>query len=406
MSKALTLIGSTLILTALAAYMVLSHSVAAAAAVPQMSHTQLHIKPLAGTSTYQNGYTPEQIRGAYNLASTYEGAGITIAIVDAYNDPSALKDFDVFSSQFGLPTLKGGCGCLTVVNQSGGTKLPRNNGGWAEEISLDIEWAHSMAPLAHILLVEASSASNSNLYAAETYAAAHAQVVSNSWGGNESSGELSQDTYFNKSVAITVSAGDSGSPAQYPSSSPYVLSVGGTTLNVSGTCGTTNWTTTGCSYGSETAWSKGGGGPSAYESEPAYQTGYCGTLADVNNCAGKRGTPDVAWVGDPNTGVAVYDSTSYQGYVGWLVFGGTSVGAPNVAGVIADADAAHNTVFTTNNLSSRFTYQLAATTSNYSTDYHDVTSGSNGSPCCQAGTGYDFTTGLGTFNANNWIGSI
>ncbi len=407
MRRILALLGTSLAIVTLVAVFVFGGKTTAQAASPTgFSHTQFHIKPLTGTTTYTNGYTPEQIRGAYNLSSTYTGAGKTIAIVDAYNDPTAKNDFDVFSTQFGLPTLAGGCACLTIVNQTGGTKLPKNNGGWATEISLDIEWAHAMAPQAKILLVEASSASNTNLYTAENYATSHAQVVSNSWGGSESSSETSTDSYFNKAVAITVSAGDSGSPAEYPSASPYVLSIGGTSLTVSGTCGTTNWAATGCSYGGETAWSSGGGGPSSYESEPAYQNGYCGSVANVNNCNGKRGTPDVAWVGDPSTGVAVYDSTSYQGYVDWFVVGGTSVGAPSVAGVIADADAYHNTTLTTNNLTSRFAYQSAATSSNYSSDYHDILSGSNGSPCCSAGTGYDFTTGLGSFNAANWIGNV
>lgn len=368
-----------------------------------VAHTTYKLaRPLA-TSSYQSGYSPIQIKGAYDLPSADTGAGTTIAIVDAYDDPTAASDFDTFSQQFGLPTIAGGCNCFTKVNQTGGTKYPRTNSGWALEISLDIEWAHAIAPQAHILLVEASSSSFTNLLAAEDYATAHANVASNSWGGSESSSDTSYDSHFNKAVAITVSAGDSGTPAEYPSSSPYVLSIGGTTLNINGTTSGGGCVSTGCTYGSESVWSSGGGGASAYETEPGYQNGYCGTVTNVNNCGGYRGTPDVAWVADPNTGVAVYDSTADQGQKGWFVVGGTSVGAPSVAGVIALADQAHGTTLTTNNLTSRFAYQLDGSTSNYSSDYHDITSGSNGSPCCTAGSGYDLASGLGSPVGANWI---
>ncbi len=368
-----------------------------------LAFTTYKLAHIQATSTYQNGYSPLQIEGAYSLNGTYTGSGKTIAIVDAYDDPTATNDFDVFSSQWGLPTIAGGCNCFTKVDQTGGTNYPRTNSGWALEISLDIEWAHAIAPQAHILLVEANSNSFANLLAAEDYATAQAQVVSNSWGGSEFSSETSYDGHFNKSVAITVSAGDSGTPADYPSASPYVLSIGGTSLTINGTTKTGGCISTGCTYGGETVWSSGGGGASAYESEPGYQVGYCGTTTNVNNCGSKRGTPDVAWDADPSTGVAVYDSTRYQGQKGWFQVGGTSVGAPSVAGVIALADQAHSTTLVTNTLSTRFAYQLDATSNNYGIDYHDVTSGSDGSPCCTAGRGYDLASGLGSPVGNNWI---
>jgi len=355
------------------------------------------------TSTYQNGYSPMQMKGAYSLNGTSTGSGTTIALVDAYNDPTAANDFDVFAKQFGLPTLAGGCTCFTKVDQTGGTNYPRTDRSWAVEISLDIEWAHAMAPQAHILLVEATSNSFANLLTAEDYATAHAQVVSNSWGGSELSSESSSDSHFNKPVAITVSAGDSGTPAQYPSASPYVLSIGGTSLTINGTTRGGGCSSTGCTYGGEKVWSGGGGGASAYETEPGHQGGYCGTTPNVNNCGGKRGTPDVAWDADPSTGVAVYDSTRYQGQKGWFQIGGTSVGAPSVAGVIALADQAHSTTLVTTTLATRFTYQSDASSTNYSSDYHDVKAGSNGSPCCTAGTGYDLASGLGSPVGNNWI---
>jgi subtilase family serine protease len=365
-------------------------------------------RPFA-TSTYSGGYSPLQIKDAYSLSGISQtGSGVTIGIVDAYNDPTAQSDFDTFATQFGLQT-SAQCGCFSKVNQNGGTSYPRTDSGWALEISLDIEWAHAIAPGAKILLVEAKSNSFANLLAAEDYATSHATVVSNSWGGSEFSGETgsSYDGHFNKNVAITVSAGDSGTPADYPSASPYVLSIGGTSLTINNTTGGKNSAPGGCNpspctYGGETVWSSGGGGASAYEPEPGYQNGYCGTTANVNNCGGMRGTPDVAWDADPNTGVAVYDSTAYQGQKGWWVIGGTSVGAPSVAGVVALADQAKGTLVT-NNLTSRFAYQSDATSSNYGTDYHDITSGSNGSPCCIAGTGYDLASGLGSPVGSSWI---
>jgi subtilase family serine protease len=207
--------------------------------------TDAHGNPDVQSSPY--GLSPGQIKTAYGFPTSLSaGAGTTIAIVDAYNDPTVQSDLQVFSSEYGIPCN----GCLTVVNQNGGTSLPRTNANWAVEISLDVQWAHAIAPGAHILLVEASSNSNSNLYAAEDYAKTHAQYVSNSWGGPESSGEKSFDSHFAQSgVSVFVSAGDDGLPAEYPSASPNVISVGGTTLNLSGNG----------SVVSETGWSSGGG---------------------------------------------------------------------------------------------------------------------------------------------------
>src|SRR5262249_41643825 len=141
----------------------------------------------------------------------------------------------VFSSQYGLPACTTQNGCFTKVNQNGGTSYPRKDAGWALEISLDVQWAHAIAPGAKILLVEATTNSFANLLAAEDYAKAHAQYVSSSWGASEFSGENSYDSHFALSgVSFFVSSGDNGTPAEYPSSSPNVISVGGTTLHFSG----------------------------------------------------------------------------------------------------------------------------------------------------------------------------
>jgi subtilase family serine protease len=197
------------------------------------------------------GLSPATIKSVYGFStSSTAGAGKTVAIVDAYDDPSAESDLGVFSAQYGLPACTTANGCFHKVDQRGGGVYPRKDPGWALEISLDVQWAHAIAPGAKILLVEADSNSFANLFAAEDYAAAHAQYVSNSWGGSEFSGESGYDSHFSQSgVSFFVSSGDAGLPAQYPSASPNVVSVGGTTLHFSGS-----------TYTDETGCSSGGGG--------------------------------------------------------------------------------------------------------------------------------------------------
>src|SRR6266702_5826893 len=214
-------------------------------------------------STSPTGLSPATIKSVYGfLTSGTAGAGKTIAIVDAYDDPSAETDLGVFSSQYGLPGCTTANGCFAKVNQSGGTSYPRKDAGWALEISLDVQWAHAIAPGAKILLVEASSNSFANLLAAEDYAKTHAEYVSNSWGASEFSGESAYDGHFAQTgVSFFVSSGDAGLPAEYPSASPNVISVGGTTL----TFGPTG------ALASETGWSSSGGGCSSYETATSAQ---------------------------------------------------------------------------------------------------------------------------------------
>src|SRR5512133_2221735 len=152
-----------------------------AAEGPTRCHARI-LRPMASSSP--TGLSPATIKSVYNFPTGLTaGAGKTIAIVDAYDDPTAESDLNVFSQQYGLPACTTANGCFTKVNQTGGSKMPRVNSGWAVEISLDVQWAHAMAPGAHILLVEASSNGFTNLLAAEDYARAHANYVSNSWGG-------------------------------------------------------------------------------------------------------------------------------------------------------------------------------------------------------------------------------
>jgi subtilase family serine protease len=255
------------------------------------------------------------------------------------------------------------------VNQSGGTSYPGGNTGWAEEISLDLDMVSAVCPNCHILLVEATSNSLGDLLTAENAAAAlGASAISNSWGANEFSSESLYDSYFQHGIPITASSGDSGYGVEWPASSPYVTSVGGTSLaHASNARG---W--------SETVWSGAGSGCSAFETKPSFQSD--------TDCPNNRTVADVSAVANPNTGVAVYDSYHVSG---WLVFGGTSVAAPIIASVYALAGNASSTA------TAGYVYQHASS-------LNDVTSGSNGS-CggsylCTGASGYDGPTGLGTPN--------
>jgi subtilase family serine protease len=321
-----------------------------------------------------SGYGPSDLLSAYNLPAN-GGAGQTVAVVDAYNDPNAAADMATYRAQFGLPACTVASGCFKQVNQTGGSNLPRSNSSWAGEISLDLDMVSATAPNAKIILVEASTASMTNLgTAVNTAAKLGATEISNSYGGSESSADTGYDsTYFNHpGIVITVSSGDGGYGVEYPAASPNVTAVGGTSLSKASN--SRGW--------SESVWSTSstegaGSGCSAYEPKPAWQTD--------SGCS-KRTVADVSAVADPATGVAVYQT---YGGSGWTVYGGTSVAAPLVAGVYADAGA-HTTAVPAANL-------YANTAS-----LNDVTSGSTAScsPAylCTAETGYDGPTGLGTPN--------
>ena len=338
-------------------------------------HAIIVLNGITPNGTSPAGYNPPDLQSAYSLPSSTAGGGQTVGIVDAYNDPNAESDLGVYRSQFGLSACTTANGCFRKVNQSGGTKYPRSNGGWAQEISLDLDMVSAICPNCHILLVEASSNSLSNLGTSVNEAAAlGATEISNSYGGGESSSDPSYDTsYFNHpGIAITVSSGDSGFGVQYPAASQYVTAVGGTTLNKASN--TRGW--------SETAWSSAGSGCSAYDAQPSWQNTILAGLCS------QRGVADVSAVADPNTGVSVYDSYSYQGQSGWLVFGGTSVASPIIASVYALAGNAAAVTYGS--------YPYSNTSG-----LNDVTSGSNGScgtKLCNAGPGWDGPTGLGTPN--------
>jgi subtilase family serine protease len=287
---------------------------------------------------------------------------------------------NTYRSTYGLPACTTANGCFKKVNQSGVQgSYPANNQGWGLEVSLDLDMVSAVCPKCHVLLVEATSNANANLYAAvDTAARLGATAISNSYGGSESSTDPSTNVHYNHpGIPITVSSGDSGYGVEYPAASPYVTAVGGTTLNRASSA--RGW--------SESAWSGAGSGCSAYEPKQSWQTD--------GGCA-RRTVADVSAVADPNTGVAVYDSNCSfvnqligQCFKGWGVVGGTSASSPIVASVYALAGNGASVTY------GSFPYS-------HTSALNDVTSGSNGS-CggtylCTGVAGFDGPTGLGTPN--------
>jgi hypothetical protein len=334
--------------------------------------------PLAGSGP--SGYGPADFHSAYGLPNTAPTVQ-TIAIVDAYNDPTIESDLGVFSSTYGLPACTTANGCFLKVNQSGGTgSYPKTDAGWALEIALDVETAHAICQNCKILLVEATSNSLSNLAAGvDTAAGLGATEISNSYGGAEYSGETTNTSYQHPGIAITASAGDGGYAAEFPAASPYVVAVGGTTLNLGPSS----------SYGSETVWSGSGSGCSAYATAQPWQTS--DPQWALTGCGTDRGVADVAADANPNTGASVYDTTKYQGQSGWFTVGGTSLSAPLIAAVYALAGGGSADY----PAADPYAHQTDSPAS-----LHDVTSGSNGtcgtSTMCKGAVGYDGPTGVGT----------
>ena len=324
------------------------------------------------------GETPASLGCVYNLVSNPvtgcpitgstsvpQGGSGVIVIVDAYDYPSAAADLATFSTQWGLQAPN-----FSVQYASGSKPANGCSSGWQGEEALDIEWAHAMAPNAQIVLMEATSASNSALYAgvtaANSYIAAHGGKgeVSMSWGGSETSNESSSDHFFTQSgVVYFASSGDSPGVI-YPSSSVNVVSAGGTQVNRSGG-----------NYTNQTAWSSGGGGASRYESKPAFQNG-------ISLLTTHRGTPDLSFDSSGGSPVAVYNSNCYGG---WLEVYGTSVASPSLAGII-------NNAATFNSSSNAENTEIYANRTNTS-DFTDITSGSCGTH--SAAAGWDFCTGVG-----------
>ena len=330
-----------------------------------------------------SGYGPADLQSAYALAaaSAAKGKGQTVAIVDAYNDPTAAADLAVYRKQWGLPACA--AGCLTILNENGQTSpLPGVDptGGWELEESTDLDMVSAICPNCHIELVEADSTSLSDLGTAEdTAAASGAKFISDSWDGPDGYGSSADDQYFNHpGVVITVAAGDDGFGASYPAASQFVTSVGGTTLvRAPGTA--RGWT--------ESVWTGTGSGCSLNEPKPDWQT------ADDSLAGGclNRTDNDVAAVADENTPVWLYDSYPFQGAAPqWGEVGGTSVASPIIASVYALAGTPLRGSYPAS-----YPYSHAG-------DLFPVTSGTNG-PCeptrpylCNGGPGYNGPDGWGT----------
>jgi hypothetical protein len=336
---------------------------------------------------------PTQMRAAYGVnqisfgGTAGDGSGQTIAIVDAYNDPNIVADAATFNTTFGLPQFNASGGpSLTVLNQSGGTSMPTNSsaGGWDLEESLDIQWAHTIAPKANLILFEANSNSYADLFQAVDTARNYAgvSVVSMSFGSGEFSSETAYDSHFltpngHQGVTFFASTGDDAAPGGYPAMSSNVVAVGGTNLNI----------TSGGVYISESGWTDGGGSVSLYESQKSYQNGKVNGVS-----ATMRATPDVAMDADPATGVYVLD-TYYTS--GWLQVGGTSLSAPMWGGLMAIVNQGR--ALESQSSLDGSTQTLPSLYNLSSSDFHDITSGSNGNP---ASAGYDLVTGRGSPIAN------
>jgi kumamolisin len=301
------------------------------------------------------------------LTANPTGGANMIALVDAYDAPNAASDLAAFSTQFGLPAPN-----FQVVYASG--SKPAHDDGWEIEESLDVQWAHAMAPGAKIVLVEAASNSFADLLAAEDMAskmvnAAGGGEVSNSWGGDEFSGETGYDSHFVKAgVVFFASSGDSPGTI-WPGTSPDVVSAGGTTVRRNPSTGL---------YVTEEPWDEAGGGVSFYEARPSYQSAISSLVGNY------RGAPDLSFDANPNTGVWVLVS----GQGGWYVVGGTSVASPSLAGIVNSAGS-----FATSSNA-----ELATLYGNLGVgaDLRDITTGYCGPYAgFSAVKGWDFCTGVG-----------
>ncbi|MFB7497193.1 carboxypeptidase regulatory-like domain-containing protein [Streptomyces sp. NPDC056161] len=356
----------------------------------------LGLRRAAAGQAAPDGYSPAELRAAYGLPAD-GGAGATIAIVDAYDNPNAEADLAVYRQQYGLPACTSDDGCFRKVDQRGGTAHPVADDGWAGEISLDLDMVSAIAPRAHLLLVEADTAASDDLGAAENTAVSlGARYVSNSWGAySDDAGQLAYDeAYFNHpGVAVVFSSGDNGYGVSYPASSPYVTAVGGTSLVRDSSArgwDESVWNATTVDGDGRSHWGAPGSGCSQAEPKPAFQSAV--------DCAG-RSVADVSAVADPATGVAVYNSFSDGG---WNVYGGTSASAPIIAGVYALAGTPVSGTYP-----AAYPYQAPGA-------LHDVTRGDDAScadnsvcghgptpDCtpaftCAAQPGYDGPSGLGT----------
>jgi subtilase family serine protease len=385
LATSLALLGSTAMLVAQAPY-----------APPGHAHTNVIVQDAIHPAN-PSGILPQEFREFYGFNRiTNQGQGMTIALVDAYNDPNIVSDVAFYASYFH----KTPCN-FTVVN------LATIDGqGWDLEESLDVQQACALAPQANIVLVEAASSNYSDLLNAVAVAYAppyNASVVSMSWSGGD---YLAGDSYFNnivngngQPVTFIAATGDDGHGTGWPSTSPYVIAAGGTTVFPLTAAPLSSPLS--LDYGSEDAWRGSGGGVDTNgEPEPSWQVQACAPYSPN----GFRCVPDISSDANPGTGVPVYDTYSYGG---WVQVGGTSVATPDWGSffTLVNSQRAINSGNPQNTLSQADPdlYNLYYNSSDYANDFHDITTGSNGS-CgldCNAEVGYDLVTGIGTYQAQN-----
>jgi subtilase family serine protease len=357
--------------------------------IGRRAHTNVHVflptetfrdmEPLGAPYSGYSYETPASLACVYGLVAATAGCGPNaatanptggskmIAIVDAYDAPNAASDLATFSTQFGLPPAH-----FQTVYASG--KKPAYDSGWEFEESLDVQWAHAMAPGAEIVLVEAASSSFTDLMVAEDLAskmvnAAGGGEVSNSWGGSEFSGETSYDSHFVKQNVVFLASSGDGPGTIWPGSSPNVVSAGGTTVRRAPANGT---------FLSEYPWDSAGGGLSRYEPRPSYQSAVASVVGNF------RGVPDLSFDSNPITGVWIFDTNAW----GWNIVGGTSVASPSLAGIINSAGS----------FQSSTNAELAIIYSNRSAtvDFRDITTGFCGPYGGYSGAaGWDMCTGVG-----------
>ncbi|HVP53663.1 MAG TPA: S8 family serine peptidase [Candidatus Eisenbacteria bacterium] len=268
-------------------------------------------------------YCPNALQVAYGVpfkntpaGRLNDGTGLTIVIVDAFHYANNEADLNQFSSDMGLPPCTKASGCFTNVDQNGGQNFCGGNANWELETMLDLEYAHAMAPGAKLVLVEGCTNSYGDLFTAVATGIGMGDILSNSYGSGEFGGETGFDPILNVNKPILFSSGDTGTPAQYPCASPYVTCVGGTSLQVNAAFQRT----------SETGWSGSGGGCSAFEAKPAYQS-----LNGITYCSSERAVPDIGAIAADTSEVAVLDS----GNGGYFRVWGTSLATPLSAGIFA-----------------------------------------------------------------------
>lgn len=386
------------------------------------------VSPQASTSAVVT-YTPAQIRAAYGwptlptsltsltaAQAAQLGAGQTIYIVDAMNDPNVLAELNTFNQKFGLPACTSvpitastslplaapaanACQISVAYSTTTGAltnTAPAYDSGWQGEIALDVQWAHATAPLARIVLIEAPDSSVNSLLAGVKLANSMGPgVVSMSFGGTEGNWTASVDSAFTVAkMSYVAASGDSGSGVNWPAVSSNVLGVGGTSLTYSGS-----------GARSEVAWSGSGGGTSAYTATPSYQSNAVPGMGTVSH----RSVPDVSFNADPNTGQYLAIIPQGSSTAQWVSAGGTSLATPQWAGLTAVANAMR--VVTSKAVlgapQSVLYGQVATVAGTYAADFLDITKGSDGScTICSAHTGYDEVTGLGTPNAASLLSSL